>query len=210
MGERRFEILDGLPPNELIYKSITNSGDLFFSEGYIIRFYKSNGKNWLANIKAGWTDYYGVFDFPQHDITIVIAGGLGYIMSPNHEKPKAYFGLSINNVIQNNDGHLICSDDTHIIVLDSKTGDYWKSGRVSWDGIKDLKLSGNKLEGQSYDPTNIHTPWVAFVVHLDTKEIEGGSFQTFLENNLRLDSDNNAISKKATILKKKYWWQLWK
>jgi hypothetical protein len=78
-------------------------------------------------------------------------------------------------------------------VLDNKTGEIWKSDRISWDGIKDLKLVDNKIIGQTYDPTNDKRPWSEFELDLETKDIKGGSFQEFLERNEHLEVQQNGM-----------------
>lgn len=210
MREKRFEILEGLPPYGPMYIPITIDDEPFVSEGYVVRFFKSNGTDWVANFKPGWTDYYGIFDYPDHDSTIVIAGGLGYIMSTENETPKSSFGLTIKKVIQKNDGSLICADDTHILLLDNQSGDFWESDRISWDGIRDLKLDENIVTGQSYDPTNSIKPWADFSVDLDSKEINGGSFQETLKNNPHLEANKTGLIREKQIDdKKKRWWKIW-
>ncbi len=210
MREKRFEILEGLPPYGPMYIPITTDNGPFFSEGYVVRFFKSDGTDWVANFKPGWTNYYDIFDYPDHDTTIVIAGGLGYVMSTENETPKSSFGITINNVIQRNDGSLICADDTHILLLDYQSGDFWESDRISWDGIRDLKLDENIVKGQSYDPTNSIKPWADFSIDLNTKEIHGGSFQETLKNNPHLEANKTGLIKeKQHDEKKKRWWKIW-
>ncbi len=210
MRDKRFEILEGLPPYGPMYIPITIDDEPFVSEGYVVRFFKSDGTDWVANFKPGWTDYYGIFDYPDHDSTIVIAGGLGYIMSTENETPKSSFGLTIKHVIQRKDGSLICADDTHILLLDNQSGDFWESDRISWDGIRDLKLDENIVTGQSYDPTNSIKPWADFFFDLDTKEINGGSFQETLKNNPHLEANKTGLIREKQIDdKKKRWWKIW-
>jgi len=209
MLDKRFEILDGLPPYGPMYVSVSSDEEPFYSEGYVVKFNKTDGNDWVANFKPGWTDYYNVFDFPELDSIIVIAGGQGYIMTPDSEKPKSTFGLTIKDIIQKEDGSLICSDNIHILTLDNKTGEFWKSDRISWDGIKDLKLIDNILSGRSYDPTNSIKPWAEFTLDLDTKKIIGGSFQDFIDKNAHLEIDTNGMLKEKPKTDKKSWWKIW-
>ena len=191
--EKRYEILNGLPPYGPMYIPISGEEEPFYSEGYVVKFKKSDGEEWVANFRPGWTDYNNIFDFPEHNTLVVFAGGQGYIMNPDEQKPKSTFGLTIKDVIQKEDGSLICSDDIHILVLDNKSGEFWKSDQISWDGIKDLKLLDNKVRGQTYDPTNSNQPWSDFELNLETKEIKGGSFQEFLYNNKHLEVQENGM-----------------
>jgi len=191
--EKRYELLNGLPPYGPMYIPISADEEPFYSEGYLVKFKKSNGEEWIANFRPGWTGYNNIFDFPEHNTIVVFAGGQAYIMNPDEQKPKMTFGLTIKDVIQGNDGSLICSDEIEILVLDNKTGEFWKSKRISWDGIKDLKLINNKLSGLSYDPTNSHQNWSEFELDLETKEVQGGSFQEYLNRNEHLEIQENGM-----------------
>ena len=175
--QTRYEILDSLPAYGPMYIPITDNDEPYFSEGFVVRFYKSDGTDWVANFRPGWTGFNEVFGFPQHDLLVVIAGGLGYIMNPNNEKPQMTFGMTIDEVFQTETGSLVCSDGISIQLLDNQTGEHWQSERISWDGFKDLKLEGEIISGFSYDPTNSINPWTEFSLNLQTKELSGGSYR---------------------------------
>ena len=210
--EKQYEILDRLPPYGPMYISVsTNSDEPFFSEGYVLRLFKSDGTNWVANFRPGWTNYYNTFDFPDIRTIVVIAGGQGYVMSPDDEKPKFTFGLTITDVLQTADGSLICADNIYIIFLDNSNGQLWVSERISWDGIKDLKISGDTLHGQAYDPTNSIQEWSDFSINLKTKEITGGTYRDFLKQNSHLEVGDNGMLREKVVAttKKKPWWKIW-
>ena len=192
---KRFEILDHLPPYGPMYIPITEDNEPFVSDGFVVRFFKTDGTDWVANFKPGWTDCSTVKHFTKTDRIIVIANGLGYIMNPNETKPIQTFGISINTAIELKNGNLLISDDIGIEILND-TGIEWKSPRISWDGIKDLKINEEILTGISYDPMNDLDEWSKFKVNLDTKEIEGGSFRRYYTD------ENEPI-------KQKPWWKIW-
>ena len=52
--QRRYEILDGLPTYGPMYVPVSEDGEPFYSEGFVVRFYKSDGSEWVANFKPGW------------------------------------------------------------------------------------------------------------------------------------------------------------
>lgn len=200
---KRYTVLNELSPYGRMHTRISADKKPFYSEGYVVKFKKSDGEEWIANFRLGWTDYDNIFDFPENNLVAVFAGGQGYIMDPDEENPKMTFGLTITTVIQKDDGRLICSDNVHILILEKNSCELWKSDRISWDGIKDLKLIKNKLHGQSYDPTNSNQPWSDFTLDLETKEITGGSFQDFLVSNEHLDVQKNRLLKDKNRKKKK-------
>ena len=208
--QKQYELLDGLPPYGPMYISVTtDDSDPYTSEGYVLRLFKSDGTSWVANFRPGWTNYYNIFDFSINKILVVIAGGQGYIMSPDEEKPKFTFGLTINEVLQCDDGSLVCADNVQIFFLDKSNGQTWVSERISWDGIKNLKISGDTLYGKTYDPTNSIQEWNDFSMNLKTKEIIGGSYINFLKQNPNLEVGNNGMLREKVATKKKLWWKIW-
>jgi hypothetical protein len=212
MTEKQYEILNGLPPYGPMYVSVTtNSDEPFFSEGYVLRLFKSDGTNWVANFRLGWTKYNKTFDFPDKKTIVVIAGGQGYVMSPDDEKPKFTFGLTITEALQTDDGSLICADNERITFLDNSNGQLWLSERISWDGIKNLKISEDTVRGTTYDPTNSIQDWCDFSINLKTKEIIGGSYTNYLKQNPKLEfGDDEMLKEKVTtIIEKKPWWKIW-
>jgi len=187
-----------------MYIPVSDNDEPFYSEGFPVRFYKSDGTNWVANFRPGWTVLNQVFDFSEHDKVIVIAGGLGYIMTRDKEKPLSTFGLTINEIFQTDNGSLVCADGISILVLDSLTGELWRSERISWDGFQNLAFNDNIISGQSFDPTNSINEWADFSLNIKTKELSGGSYREFAKLNSDIPKvilqDENKI---------KRWWKIW-
>lgn len=181
--QKRYDILEGLPAYGPMYIPVSEDGEQFYSEGFVVRFYKSDGSDWVANFKPGWTDCSLVVDYPDKNRIVVIARGQGYIMTPDQQTPIDTFGVTIKDAIKIEDNKIILADDIYIRLIDDK-GTIWQSERISWDGIKDLKLQNNILTGLSYDLMDSITEWIPFSINLDTKEITGGSYR-------RCPIDNN-------------------
>lgn len=203
--EKQYKLLDALPAYGPMYVAVTHTDEPFYSEGLVVRFYKSDKTEWVANFQHGWTNFSKVFDFPECKTVIVVAGGQGYCMSPDSETSKYTFGLTISDVFQTESGNLVFSDNISIIFFDKASGAFWHSDRISWDGLKDLKLSDNVLYGKAYDPTNSLEEWSDFSINLKTKEIIGGTWRDFLEHNPHLELGENAMIKQ----KSKAWWKIW-
>ncbi|WP_345122869.1 hypothetical protein [Hymenobacter antarcticus] len=162
---------------------MSENDEPFYSEGFPVRFYKPDGTDWVANFRLGWTGLNKVFEFNGHDKIIVVAGGLGYIMTPEKEKPLSTFGLTINEIFQTDNGSLVCADGISILILDNLTGELWSSERISWDGFQNLELNDNIISGQAFDPTNSINEWSAFFLNIKTKELIGGSYREFTKFN---------------------------
>ena len=56
--ERRYEILNALPAYGPMYISISDDGEPYYTEGYVVKFKKRNGEEWVANFKPGWSCKY--------------------------------------------------------------------------------------------------------------------------------------------------------
>lgn len=205
--KKQFEILNGLPPYGDMYVSVSDSEEKNYSEGFVIRFFKSDNTSWVANFALGWNNFSKVFDFPEYNTVVVIAGGQGYVMTPDEEKPKFTFGMTILEVLQTENNSLIFSDDLGILFFDNSNGDFWISERISWDGLVELSVCDNILKGKSYDPLDSEKDsWVDFSVNLITKEIQGGSYRIFLKQNPHFETGENGILKEES---KKSWWKFW-
>lgn len=160
-----------------MYISISEDGQPFYSEGFVVRFYKSDKTEWVANFKPGWTEFSLVIDYPESNLVLVIAKGQAYIMTPDEFKPIDTFGVDIVNAIKMENNKVVVIDSVCVRLVDDK-GTIWKSERISWDGIKDLKLHDKLLTGLSYDPRNTINEWVPFSINMETKEIIGGSYRS--------------------------------
>jgi len=163
------------------------------SEGFVVRFFDSFGESWVANFNVGSTTFNTVFDFPQTNLCIVIAGGNGYVMKPNLTKPVGTFGGAIKSAILTDQQEVVGSDDTDLTVIDCN-GQLWVSERVSWDGIKDLHINKRIVTGSSYDPMGDNNEWIDFTLNLDTKQLDGGSYRKYHNSD-------------GTSIKKRPWWK---
>lgn len=206
--KKKYEILNSLPAYGPMYIPISRSGKEFASEGFVIKFFKDDGTEWVANFATGW-GIDKVFEYPKENLIVVFAGGIGYVMNPNNEKPIKIIGSITNEVFQNNIGELICIDNTGIQIFDPKTTSIWISETISWDGFKELKFENGIIKGKSFDPTNSIQEWSDFSFNVESKEVIGGSVREVLERAPQLEMKNR-IEVKTKASKKQPWWKVWK
>ena len=171
----------------------------------MVKFYKNNGQSWVANFEPGHSKLSKVYDLPETNFVVIIAGGIGYLMHIDREKPDTIFGDSIDDAFQAQNHSVICIDQIGITIID-KNAEIWTSERIFWDGYKDLKVQNDIIFGLSYDPTNELTEWTAFSFNIATREITGGSFKNMVLNNPNLEMKN----KDEVPAKKKPKWKFWK
>jgi hypothetical protein len=187
--KKKYEILEALPTYGPMYIPVTENDEAFYSEGFPVRFYKSDGTNWVANFKPGWTDLKVIYELKDTPNLLVIACGTCYLMNPDQTIPISIFGVGYSTVFMTEDGRLVLQDQTEITIIETN-GNHWGTERISWDGLKDLKLENSIVTGLSYDPMNDADEWVSFTYDLDTKVLTGGSYNRY-----------EAI--------KKSWWKVW-
>ena len=197
----RYEILDSLPTYGPIYIPVTGDDEPYYSQGLAIRFYKDDNSDWVANFKPGWTGLNAIYEFENQKNVLVIAGGTCFIMNPNESKPIDVFGVGYETVIKTLDGRLILQDITDITIVEPN-GEHWDTERISWDGLKDLKLEGNLITGLSFDPMYDKEEWVKFVLDLETRKVTGGSYRQYEFKTVE------SVHRKQGL--KKNWWKIWK
>jgi hypothetical protein len=172
---KRFEILDSLPAYEPMYISITEDGIPDYSEGFVVRFYKSDGTEWVANFKPGWTDLVYVHKFSKNNNLLIIAQGLCYIINPDETKAISIFGCDYQDKFISYDGRIILYTSVYLTIIE-KDNKYWHTERISWDGMKGVALQDNILSGLAFDATDSDNEWKEFTYNIDTKTLTGGSY----------------------------------
>jgi len=174
LADKRYEILDGLPTYGPMYVSITHTGLPFYSQGFVVKFFKSDGTSWVANFEGGWTEFSAVYDFPRHKRTVVFAYGECYIMCDDEEKPLDVFGVDFSHVFQSSDNNtLIAVGNCDVTIIDVENDSNWRSDRISLDGFENLQFTDDCLTGLALD-FDYGGKWLPFSMNCKTKEIVGG------------------------------------
>lgn len=161
-----------------MYIPVTENSENYSSEGFVVRFFKSDGTNWVANFKEGWTELNAVYEFDQQRNILVIAGGTCYIMNPENHKPIKTFGAGYQTVIKAPKNRLILQNSTDLTIVEAN-GEIWHTERISWNGIKELNIEGQFINGLSFSPMSDKDEWIEFVVDLEKRNVKGGSFRQF-------------------------------
>ena len=187
--EKRYEILDSLPTYGPMYVPVSESGDPFYSEGVVVRFFRNDGTDWVANFQSGWTDLKEVIELNKSKDLLIIANGTCYLMNPENETPVDVFGVSFSNIFKVKNGELVLQNQTDLTII-KQNGTHWNTERISWDGLKEIQIEDSVVKGLSYDPMYDADEWVEFSYDLDSKTLTGGSYHRY---------DNE-----------KPWWKFWR
>ena len=161
-----FEVLDGLPPYGPAALPFPEDGRGAFREGLVVRFHRTAGGPWVGNFQKGLS---GGFDFivdhPDRRHVIVIAGGAGYFVDPEAARQTHTFGGGINfaqhlpylNIVLIGDG---------IRLAAFSANSSWDSERISWDGMRNIVITGTILYGEAWSP--VSETWQPFQLDLLT------------------------------------------
>lgn len=171
-----------------MYVPVTDNGKPFYSEGFPVRFYKTDQCEWVANFQPGWTELKQIIEFDKTQDLLIIACGTCYLMNPNETKPIEVFGGFYSAIFKASADRLVLQDQTVLTIIEPD-GTHWDTERISWDGLAEIKVENNLVSGLAYNPMHDSDEWVEFKYNLDTKTLTGGSYCSFEY--------------------KKPWWKVW-
>jgi hypothetical protein len=197
----KFEILEYLPAYGPMYVSVSDDGINDYSEGFVVKFYKSDGTNWIANFKQGWTNFSHVQEFTNSDWIVVIANGTCYIINPEEEKPKSVFGVGFSSILVKSNGGIILEDTCNFTIIEPNA-EYWHTASIAYNGFAELKINDDIISGLASEFTMDDDLWVDFSFNLNTLEIKGGG-QT-----LRIDNQKKGTAK-GSKKETNPWWKIW-
>ncbi len=175
--EKRFELLPGLPHSK--ESILCFGGQPAYAEGFIIRFFKKDGDSWIGNFRSNGTKLNNVYETDQPDSLLVFAEGTAYLLNPETTEALEIIGDGFDQCLKTLNGTMILSDGRKLTVLDTR-GERWESERIAWDEIKDLRADGVIVHGLAYDAMDTQKEWKPFSLNLDTKELKGGSYATYM------------------------------
>lgn len=157
--------------------AITESGMPYYSAGFPVRFYRSDGTDWVGNFAPGWTKFNAVYELYNTNHLLVIAGGSCYIMDPDKESPVDTYGPDYYGAVQLPDGRTVLHSNLYLTIV-GPDGSIWHTERISWDGIKDVCVHENIISGLALaiNSPNYDEEWVEFSYNLDSRELIGKAY----------------------------------
>ncbi len=185
---KQYEFLKSLPAYGPMYIPISENGELFYSEGIAVRFYKKDGTNWVGNFAPGSKQLTEIVTLNNCPYPLVIANGSCYLINPEYTQPIATFGGDYTHfyIASKNRCVLICSICLTIVEPD---GSYWHTERISWDGLKTLHIENNIITGEAFSPT-YETDKLPFSYDIDSRVLKAGSYPKHIST-------------------QKQWWKFW-
>ncbi len=174
MDASKFRVLPGLPGDGPWPIGFSPNGRGHYREGYVIQFQSSPSASWVGNFQGGFGSLNAIVEHSYTGYVLVTSRGQGYLVDPNSQELIRLLAPDIALVIPiETRNEILVATYTRLEVIDPE-GLIWNSPRVSWDGIKDLRVSGSSVTGEAWSPVN--DSWSAFRLDLNSRVVEGASY----------------------------------
>jgi hypothetical protein len=142
-----FEILPGLPATGPYPEQFSRHGGTH-REGFVVRVVPEFGEPWTGNFQGdGYAQRSAVFHHPDGRHLIVVARGVAYVVDPATRRLSDTFSCQLEEAIET-DARVVLATGCEIIEV-SPVG-RWTSPQVSLDGIKDLRLDGDRVHASGW------------------------------------------------------------
>jgi hypothetical protein len=147
----RFRLLPGLPATGPDPEQFSATGHGTHREGFVVEFLPEGNPAWIGNFQPGMTEFSAVL--PHHDgkSLIVIAYGQAYVIDPQDRKLINIFGGGIEIALTPEPGLLVMGDGVYLEAW-AKGGLNWRSRRISWDGMWNIRVDCGKIKGDAWSP----------------------------------------------------------
>jgi hypothetical protein len=142
------------------------------SEGFVVEFTTVSGSTWVGNFQGGLSGFSDVLEHPDGLSAIVVARGQAYIVNPEGRQLLGTFGGSIESAIPIEPHDFIIFGNGLWFEAYGPSGCLWRSRRISWDGMRGLSLSDDRLSGEAWSFEDV---WLPFVLDVNTGECKGGA-----------------------------------
>lgn len=132
----------------------------------------ATGYSWIGNFQPGFGEFSGLVELPDGDV-VVVSTGQAYVVEPSTQLLKRTFGGDICYAtwVAEISALIVCNGLWFEAI---GPGCEWRSPRVSWDGIRAVRIDGGLLYGEAYDPMT--DSWSDFRLDLTTGQPDGGTY----------------------------------
>jgi hypothetical protein len=169
----KFKALDGLPVYGDLPELFSATGMGIHREGFVVEFFPTeNRASWVGNFQRGGTQLNEVVEHPDGSDVIVIAGGECYVVNVENRQLKDNFGGYFNVIIPVPEKDILIFGSSIDFEAHGSSGRVWRSGRISWDGVRLLKLEGDTLTGEAWSFEDV---WIPFSLDVNSGEHKGGA-----------------------------------
>jgi hypothetical protein len=168
-----FSIEPGLPPYGPPATSFPRPDA--FQEGLVVKFVTSTGQRWVGNFARGFGHLSAVRPGLGPQATIVVSGGAAYVVDVERQQVVEEMTQPLEHIEYLDDLDRMLLGNGLWFEAISRSGHLWRTRRISWDGMRDLKRVDATLRGEAYSPVG-PPDWYTFELDLRTGEVIGGSY----------------------------------
>jgi hypothetical protein len=145
-------------------------------DGLGVEFFPKEGEPWFGsfargNLSKNAASFAG--SCPDKTRAIVISKGEGYLV--NVGQPSEWEAIPLRPLMGvKSDSErqiIIVWDFVHMLCID-QSGIRWKTGSISWDGIRDVTVHGDEIRASVWDAPN--SCFSTATIHLVTGIVSGG------------------------------------
>jgi hypothetical protein len=141
------EVLDEIP-------NVEDRRRHFFPEagrdGLLLRMTPRDAESWIGTFAFGAGRFSRVLSLPDPEKVCVVSRGEGYIVSARD--PRAWEALRFAPITDARAapaaGVVVFAKLTEMMAYGA-TGVRWRTGRLAWDGLKILEVTGKSITGES-------------------------------------------------------------
>jgi len=169
-----FDVLPGLPPYGPAAHPFPQDGTRAHSEGQVVRFLPDTTEAWIGNFQRSGNGPDLVLEFFDSRKVLVVAGGEPYLVDPRTRTCSDFAIPNISQVLEVPDLDLMIFGDGLGFVGINSAGVLWKSPRISWDGMRNVRVEGAKLYGEAFTPDG--DSWHHFELNLSDGTCEGSIY----------------------------------
>lgn len=167
-------MLPGLPATGPWPEQFSASGHGSHSEGFVVEFFPEGKPTWIGNFQPGSTDFSAVLPHPDGRSLVVIAGGQAYVVDQGERRLVGVSGGALDVALANPASNaLVVGDGIRLEAWDF-SGLRWRSRRISWDGMRAVRIDGDKIKGEAWSV--LDDCYYPFAVDMTTGTADGGSY----------------------------------
>jgi hypothetical protein len=169
-----FRTLVGLPATGPWPEQFSATGHGTHREGFVVEFNPGTSSSWVGNFQRGLTDYDAVVLHPNGQSVVIIASGQGYLIDPKDRRLVGLLGSQLQNATVIPEAKTIIINNGIWLEGHGESGVLWRSRRISWDGIWDLREDDGRLYGKCWDAAN--DTEASFSIDIRTGDLVGGVY----------------------------------
>lgn len=172
MATYTFDILPGLPATGGM-PLYFGSGLRSHSEGLVVRVTPREAEPWVGNFALGVGGITRVMEAPEINIICVVAEGNAYFVDVTRPLKYEIGFTMVERAIDISERQLLVLANNTGLVAYGSGGCFWRTPRISWDGIEITNVSPHLITGVAWNaPTQSE---VTFSVDVLTGKVLGGA-----------------------------------